>query len=75
MTRIHWQDHIVVAPDIHHGEPCIKGARIPVAIILGSLADGMQAEDIVDAYPHLTVDDIHATLAYVDDAPSNDHGS
>ena len=53
MTRIAWQDHIVIAPDIHHGDPCIKGTRIPVSIILGSLADGMTPEQIRDAYPQL----------------------
>jgi uncharacterized protein (DUF433 family) len=64
MARIRWQDHIIVAPDIHHGEPCIKGTRVSVAMILGSLADGMQTEEIMDAYPQLTADDIRAALAY-----------
>jgi len=36
-----WQDRIVIEVDLHHGEPCIKNTRIPVAIIVGSLADGM----------------------------------
>jgi len=53
LTPLVWQDHIVIAPDIHHGDPCIKGTRIPVSIILGSLADGMTPEQIYDAYPQL----------------------
>ncbi len=68
MTRILWQDHIVIAPDIHHGDPCIKNTRIPVSIIIGSLADGMTAEEIRDAYPQLTLQDIYAALAYAADA-------
>lgn len=72
MARIRWQDHIIVAPDIHHGEPCIKGTRVPVAMILGSLADGMQTEEIVDAYPQLTADDIRAALAYAAESIQQD---
>ncbi len=60
----HWQDRITIEPDIHHGDPCIKGTRIPVAILVGSLADGMTFDDIRDAYPQLTDDDIYAALAY-----------
>ena len=64
MTRIRWQDHIVVTPDIHHGDRCIKGTRIPVTMIIGSLADGMTPDEIRDAYPQLQVEDIQAARAY-----------
>ncbi len=64
MSRIQWQDRVVIAPDIHHGDPCIKGTRIPVAVIVGSLADGMTPEEIREAYPQLTDEDIQTALAY-----------
>lgn len=64
MDRVSWQEHIVVDPNIHHGDPCIKGTRVPVTIIVGSLADGMTAEEIIEQYPQLTADDIRAALAY-----------
>ena len=64
MTRIRWQDRIVVTPDIHHGDPCIKGTRIPVTMIIGSLADGMTSGEIREAYPQLQIEDIQAALAY-----------
>jgi uncharacterized protein (DUF433 family) len=64
MVRMVWQERIVIAPDLHHGDPCIKGTRIPVALIMGSLADGMTAEEIRETYPQLTLDDIQAALAY-----------
>ena len=64
MIRIRWQDHIVVTPDIHHGDPCIKGTRIPVTMIIGSLADGMTPDEICDAYPQLRPEDIPAASAY-----------
>ncbi|HLA98663.1 MAG TPA: DUF433 domain-containing protein [Anaerolineales bacterium] len=59
-----WQDRIVIDPEIHHGDPCIKGTRIPVAIVVGSLADGMTFDEIREAYPTLTNEDIYAALAY-----------
>ncbi|MBM4459129.1 MAG: DUF433 domain-containing protein [Chloroflexi bacterium] len=64
MTRTRWQNRVVIAPDIHHGDPCIKGTRIPVAMIVGSLADGMTPDEIRDAYPQLHLEDIQAALAY-----------
>ena len=67
MNRIRWQDRVVIAPDIHHGDACIKGTRIPVAVIVGSLADGMTPEEIRGAYPQLTTEDIQAALAYAAD--------
>ena len=59
-----WQDRIVIDPEIHRGDPCIKGTRIPVAIVVGSLADGMTFDEIREAYPTLTNEDIYAALAY-----------
>jgi uncharacterized protein (DUF433 family) len=64
MKRVRWQERIVIAPDLHHGDPCIKGTRIPVAMIVGSLADGMTSGEVQDAYPQLTLEDIQAALAY-----------
>ncbi len=64
MERTRWQNRIVVDLDIHHGEPCIKGTRIPVAIVIGSLADGMMPDEIRAAYPQLTSEDVRAALSY-----------
>jgi uncharacterized protein (DUF433 family) len=68
MSRVRWQEHIIIDPDIHHGEPCIKGTRIPVAIIVGSLADGMTPEEVIEQYPQLDRDDIETAMAYAADA-------
>jgi len=62
--RRSWQDRIEINPEVHHGDPCIKGTRIPVALIVGSLADGMNFADIRQEYPQLTDDDLYASLAY-----------
>jgi uncharacterized protein (DUF433 family) len=67
MGRMRWQERVVIAPDLHHGALCIKGTRIPVAMIVGSPADGMTPEEIQEAYPQLTAEDIQAALAYAAD--------
>jgi uncharacterized protein (DUF433 family) len=72
MARINWQERIVIEPDLHHGDPCIKGTRIPIAMIVGSLADGMSQEEIRAAYPQLTPEDIQAALAYAADIVRHD---
>jgi uncharacterized protein (DUF433 family) len=59
-----WQERIAIAPDLHHGDPCIKGTRIPVAVIVGSLADGITPSEIRAAYPQLSDQDIRAALSY-----------
>ena len=59
-----WQDRIEINPEVHHGDPCIKGTRIPVVTVVGSLADGMTFDEIREAYPLLTNEDIYAALAY-----------
>ncbi|HFQ93234.1 MAG TPA: DUF433 domain-containing protein [Anaerolineae bacterium] len=64
MSRIEWQDRIEINPELHHGDPCIKGTRIPVAIIIGSLADGMTPTEILSAYPQLAETDVQAALSY-----------
>ncbi len=71
MGRVRWQDRIVIAPHLHRGDPCIKGTRIPVAMIVGGLADGMTSEEIREAYPQLTNEDIQAVLTYAAEVGAN----
>lgn len=68
MDRMQWRQHIVIDNGIHHGEACVKGTRIPVTVILGSLADGMTPDDIRQQYPQLSFEDIHAAMAYAAEA-------
>ena len=72
MTRIDWREYITIDPDIHHGDPCIKGTRIPVTTIVGSLADGMSARDVIEAFPQVTPEDVQAALAYAADVMRQD---
>jgi uncharacterized protein (DUF433 family) len=59
-----WREHISVDPAVCHGQACIKGTRIPVAVVLDNLAAGLSAEEIVASYPTLGVDDVRAATAY-----------
>ena len=68
MTAITWRERIVVDPSIHHGVPCIKGTRVPVSVLVGSIADGDSIADLLDAYPQLTEEDIHAALKFAAEA-------
>ena len=72
MGRVRWQERIVIEADLHHGDACIKGTRIPVAVIVASLADGMTAEEIRQEYPQLSDLDIRAALAYAADVIHQD---
>ena len=64
MERVPKQQKFIADPEIHHGEPCIAGTRIPVQMIAGSLADGLTVEQIVAEYPQLAPEDILGILAY-----------
>lgn len=61
---VNWRDHIVSTPDVLRGKPRIKGTRIPVSLILGYLASGKTAEEIIDEFPDLTKEQIAACLDY-----------
>jgi uncharacterized protein (DUF433 family) len=58
-----YEDRIVIDPSVRHGKPIIKGTRVPLEIILGSLAGGMAIEEIVGEYD-LQKEDVLAALAY-----------
>lgn len=50
------------------GAPCIRGLRIPVATVVGMVADGMKADEIIAAYPDLEPLDIQEALRYAAEA-------
>jgi uncharacterized protein (DUF433 family) len=64
MTYEELLNRVSVDPKICAGKPCIRGTRIYIAIILDALAEGLTPDQIIDHYPQLTLDDIHAALAY-----------
>ena len=60
-------DRITVNPEIMLGKPVIKGTRTTVELILRKLSEGMTIEELLEAYPHLTKEDILAALEYAAD--------
>jgi uncharacterized protein (DUF433 family) len=67
MGRTDWKGRVTIDPEVHHGDPCIRGTRVPVSIVVGSIADGMTIEEVREAYPQITVEDVRAALAYAAD--------
>jgi uncharacterized protein (DUF433 family) len=57
-------DRITINPNICFGKPTIRGTRIWVSLILDFLASGLTIDEVLAEYPHLTVEDIRATIAY-----------
>lgn len=58
------QDRIEINPGVMLGKPVVRGTRLTVELILRKLADGASEQDLLDAYPSLTVEGIHAALRY-----------
>lgn len=61
---VNWKDHIVSAPDVLRGKPRIKGTRVPVSLVLGYLAAGKDAAEIIREFPELTKEQVAACLDY-----------
>jgi uncharacterized protein (DUF433 family) len=59
-----WQEFLSSDPQVCGGEICATGTRIPVTVILDSLAEGATREEILASYPSLRVHHINAALAY-----------
>ncbi len=60
---ISMNERIVIDPAICHGKPVIRGTRMPVALVLGSLAGGMTYADMKREYD-IEEEDIRAAMAY-----------
>ncbi len=65
-------DRIEVNPKVMLGKPVIRGTRIPVELILRKLSEGMNEKDLLEAYPRLTREDIHAAIRYAADTLSHE---
>lgn len=61
-------ERITVRPDQMGGVPCIRGLRIPVATVVGMVADGMSHEEILAACPDLEAADVEEALRYAAEA-------
>lgn len=57
-------DRVTVDPAVCHGQPCTRGTRVPITVILDALAAGMTVEEIIEHYPTLTADDVLAVMQF-----------
>ena len=64
MTNQDLLERITIRPDVMVGKPIIRGTRIPVALILRMLGQGIPPEEILREYPRLERADIDAAVAY-----------
>ena len=57
-------ERITVDPELMLGQPVIAGTRLPVYVIVQAIAAGDGPEELLEAYPFLTAEDIEAALTY-----------
>jgi uncharacterized protein (DUF433 family) len=65
-------DRIEINPAVLQGKPVVRGTRVTVEGILRKLSEGATEVDVLDAYPRLTREDIHAVLRYAADSVAHD---
>jgi uncharacterized protein (DUF433 family) len=57
-------DRVTFDPQIMGGRACIRGMRIPVSVVVGQVAHGASAQEILEGYPELEPADIEQALQY-----------
>ena len=61
---MNWQERITLDPKVLVGKPVIRGTRLAVEFIVELLANGWSEQQILENYPGISVEDIHACLHY-----------
>jgi len=67
VLTMNYADRIWIEPGKRGGRPVVRGLRITVYDVLGWLADGMTPAEVLEDFPELEQEDIHACLAYAAD--------
>ncbi|MEW5981820.1 MAG: DUF433 domain-containing protein [Acidobacteriota bacterium] len=58
---------VEMRPDVMLGKPVIRGTRVTVELLLRKLAEGSTIEDLLDGYPTITREDVHAAIQFAAD--------
>lgn len=58
-------ERVTVDHRVMGGVPCVRGTRIPVATVVGLIAEGSTPDELLADYPQLALDDVRACLRYV----------
>jgi uncharacterized protein (DUF433 family) len=61
---IDWRKYLISRRDVAGGRLCARGTRVPVGVILDSLAEGATGDEIIRSYPSLKTAHIRAAMAY-----------
>ena len=61
---ITWEKHLTSTPGTCGGQLCAKGTRVPVTVILDSLAEGATISEVIRSYPSLKPTHVRAAIAY-----------
>lgn len=69
---MNYKERITANPNIMLGKPIIKGSRITVELVIRKLSQGMQINELLEAFPQLTKEDIFAALSYSADVLSKE---
>ncbi len=69
---MNWRQHVDRVPGVLGGKPKIKGTRIGVELILERLGDGWTFEQLLEAHPHITLDQVRACQAYAAEIVATD---
>ena len=57
-------DRITFDPQVMGGKACIRGMRVTVSLVLNLVANGMSADEIIEAYPYLEPEDVRQAVEY-----------
>ncbi len=63
---------VEINPKVMMGKPVIRGTRVTVELLLRKLSEGATEADLLDAYPRITREDIHAAMRYAADTVSHE---
>lgn len=61
---MNWKEYIISDPTVLFGKAVVKNTRIPVDLILEKLGHGYSIETLLEAYPNLSMDAVHACLLF-----------
>jgi uncharacterized protein (DUF433 family) len=64
MTSPELPELVTIDPAVCHGQPCVKGTRVPVFVIQDAIAADLTIEEIVRQYPSLTAEGVRAAASY-----------
>ena len=67
-----WRERIERDPNVLGGKPRIRGTRISAELVLSRLGEGWTIEQLIEAYPHITRDQIEACLTYAAESIATD---